>query len=416
MIEHSIDTGTAHPIRLPPYRLPYAYQKTVESELKEMLEEGVISRSNSEWAAPVVLVTKKDGGIRFCVDYRKLNALSKSDSYPMPRVDELIDRLGSAKYISTLDLSRGYWQVLMAKESRQKTAFVTPYGLFQFNVMPFGLQGAPSTFQRMMDQLLRGLEDCAAAYLDDLIVYSTSWTEHLVALRAVLERLKMAGLTAKPSKCHLALKECMYLGHIVGNGQVCPENEKVNAVEDFPVPRTKKEVRTFLGLAGYYQKFMASYATIAAPLTELTKKTAPNQVIWTLQCDRSFKELKKHLCMAPVLQCPDFNQPFILQTDASDWGIGGVLSQLDKQGHDHPIAYYSRKLLPRERRYSTIEKECLAIKLSTQAFRVYLLGRPFTVMTDHHSLQWLDRLKTDNARLTRWSLALQPYQFKVIYR
>ena len=415
MIEHSIDTGSSQAIRLPPYRLPYAYRDIVTKELKEMLEDGVISRSNSEWAASVVLITKKNGEIRFCVDYRRLNSISRTDSYPMPRVDELIDRLGSANYISTLDLSWGYWQVPMSAQSRVKTAFVTSYGLFEFNVMPFGLQGAPSTFQRMMDQLLRGLEDCAAAYLDDLVIYNLTWTEHLTSLRKVLERLRTAGLTAKPSKCHFAMKECTYLGHIVGNGQVRPEIEKLAAVEGFPVPKTK-EVRTFLGLTGYYRKFVASYASLAAPLTELTKSKAPNNVIWTAHCNQAFKDLKRLLCSSPVLQCPDFSHPFILQTDASDWGVGGVLSQLDKEGHDHPVAYFSRKLLPRERRYFTVEKECLAIKLTIQAFRVYLFGKPFSILTDHHALEWLDRLKTDNARLTRWSLSLQPYNFTVTYR
>lgn len=416
MIEHGIDTGSARAIRLPPYRLPYAYRAIVNKELKGMLEEGVITRSTSEWAAPVVLVTKKNGEICFCVDYRRLNSISRTDSYPMPRVDELIDRLGSANYISTLDLSRGYWQVPMSAHSKAKTAFATPFGLFEFNVMPFGLQGAPSTFQRMMDQLLRGLEDHAAAYLDDVVIHSVTWTEHLMALRKVLERLRAAGLTAKPSKCHFAMKECIYLGHIVGNGQVRPEIEKVAAVEGFPVPKTKKEVRTFWGLTGYYRKFVVNYATLAAPLTELTKNNAPNRVSWTSQCDQAFKALKRLLCSSPVLRCPDFSLPFILQTDASDWGVGGVLSQLDSEGHDHPVAYYSRKLLPRERRYSTVEKECLAIKLAIQAFRVYLLGKPFTIVTDHHALEWLDWLKTDNARLTRWSLSLQPYQFIVTYR
>eukprot|EP00731_Ephydatia_muelleri_P035196 Em0104g2a len=341
MIEHSIDTGSAQAIRLPPYRLPYAYRDVITKELKEMLEDGVISRSTSEWAAPVVLITKKNGEIRFCVDYRRLNSISRTDSYPMPRVDELIDRLGSANYISTLDLSRGYWQVPMSAQSRAKTAFVTSYGLFEFNVMPFGLQGAPSTFQRMMDQLLRGLEDCAAAYLDDLVIHNATWPEHLASLRKVLERLRTAGLTAKPSKCHFAMKECTYLGHIVGNGQVRPEIGKLTAVEDFPVPKTKKEVRTFLGLTGYYRKFVPCYASLAAPLTELTRSNAPTIVKWTTSCNTAFMDLKRLLCSSPVLQCPDFSRPFILQTDASDWGVGGVLSQLDQEGLDHPVAYFS---------------------------------------------------------------------------
>eukprot|EP00731_Ephydatia_muelleri_P005837 Em0003g85a len=414
--EHVIDTGTAKPVKLPPYRLPYAYRDQVQKELKEMVKDGIATTSNSEWAAPIVLVTKKDGGIRFCVDYRRLNAVSAADCYPMPRVDELIDRLGTAKYISTLDLSRGYWQVPMSAESRKKTSFVTPFGQFEFNVMPFGLHGAPSTFQRMMDQVLQGLETWSAAYIDDVVVQGATWSEHITALAAVLKRLQEAGLTAKPSKCHFGMDECTYLGHIVGNGHVRPEKGKVAAVEAFPVPKTKKDVRAFLGLTGYYRKFIPEYATIAAPLTELTKKEQPNCLAWSSGCADAFEALKRHLCTSPVLKCPNFERPFVLQTDASDWGVGAVLSQKDDDDNEHPVAYFSKKLLPRERRYSTIEKECLAIKLATHAFRVYLLGKPFTVQTDHHALEWLDRLKEDNARLTRWSLALQPYQFTVKYR
>ena len=414
--EHVIDTGTAKPVKLPPYRLPYAYRDQVQKELKEMVKDGIATTSNSEWAAPIVLVTKKDGGIRFCVDFRRLNAVSAADCYPMPRVDELIDRLGTAKYISTLDLSRGYWQVPMSAESRKKTSFVTPFGQFEFNVMPFGLHGAPSTFQRMMDQVLQGLETWSAAYIDDVVVQGATWSEHNTALAAVLKRLQEAGLTAKPSKCHFGMDECTYLGHIVGNGHVRPEKGKVAAVEAFPVPKTKKDVRAFLGLTGYYRKFIPEYATIAAPLTELTKKEQPNCLAWSSGCAEAFEALKRHLCTSPVLKCPNFERPFVLQTDASDWGVGAVLSQKDDDDNEHPVAYFSKKLLPRERRYSTIEKECLAIKLATHAFRVYLLGKPFTVQTDHHALEWLDRLKEDNARLTRWSLALQPYQFTVKYR
>ena len=182
------------------------------------------------------------------------------------------------------------------------------------------------------------------------------------------------------------------------------------------MPKTKKDVRAFLGLTGYYRKFIPEYATLAAPLTELTKNEQPNRLVWSSECAKAFEALKRHLCTSPVLKCPDFERPFVLQTDASDWGVGAVLSQVDDDDNEHPVAYFSKKLLPRERRYSTIEKECLAIKLATHAFRVYLLGKPFTVQTDHHALEWLDRLKEDNARLTRWSLALQPYQFKVKYR
>ena len=398
--EHHIRTGEACPVRLPPYRLPHAYRETVKQEIQEMLDQGLIEPSSSEWSSPVVLVRKKDGSVRLCVDYRRLNGVSESDAYPMPRIDELIDKLGKSSFISTIDLTRGYWQVPVAKEDRHKTAFATPYGFYQFNVMPFGLQGAPATFQRLMDQVLQGLEEFSAAYLDDVVIYSETWEEHLEHVRRVLQKLREAGLTVKMKKCQFGMSHCLYLGHMVGSGDVRPEPTKVLAVKAFPVPTTKKQVRVFLGLTGYYRRFIPDYATVAAPLTDLTKKEARNRVIWTTKCANAFQRLKDTLCSAPVLRRPDFKQPFILQTDASERGVGAVLSQHDDMGQEHPVAFFSRKLLPREERYSTIEKECLAIKLGVQAFKAYLLGRSFHVLTDHRALVWLNRLKDNNARLT----------------
>ena len=229
--------------------------------------------------------------------------------------------------------------------------------------MPFGLQGAPATFQRLIDRVLKGMESYAAAYLDDLVIHSRTWAKHLAQVRSVLQRLREAGLTAKPSKCQFGMAQCVYLGHIVGNGMVQPERGKLQGVEAFSNAKTKKEVRFFLGLTGYYRKFIPDYASIAASLTDFTKKTSPNQVLWNERCEAAFKRLKDLLCSAPVLQSPDFERDFVLQTDASD-GVGAVLSQVDDTGADHPVAYFSRKLLLREQKYSTIEKECLAIKLA----------------------------------------------------
>ena len=412
---HTIHTSSACPVCLPPYRIPQAYREAVTKELKEMEEDGVIEASGSEWAAPIVVV-KKDGNIRLCVDYRRLNSVTAVDAYPMPRADELIDQLGKAKYITTLDLARGYWQVPMSDQDKGKTAFTTPKGLYQFNVMPFGLSGASATFQRMMDGLLRGLESFTSAYIDDIIIFSETWEDHIKHVREVLERLRKGKLKAKMKKCRFGMRECHFLGHVVGNGNLRPEPEKIRAVEQFPKPTTKKQIRGFLGLTGYYRKFIGDYARIALPLTDLTKKSLPDKVKWSEECERAFNTLKEVLCKSPILRNPDFTKTFFLQTDASDRGLGAVLSQLDDEGKDHPVAYYSRKLLPREERYSTVEKECLAIKLGVEAFRVYLLGRKFVIQTDHRSLIWLDRLKEKNARLTRWSLSLQPYMFTVTHR
>ena len=363
-----------------------------------------------------MLIKKKDGTMRLCIDNRRLNAVTHVEAYPMPRIDDIIDRLGKALFISTLDLTRGYWQMPVATEDRAKTAFVTPKGLYQFKMMPFGLNGAPASFQRLTDMLVKGCEEYAAAYLDDIVIFSQSWKEHLGHLKSILKRIGKANLTVKAAKCQFGMKQCVYLGHVVGNGMVQPEENKVNAVKSFPQPETKHQVRGFLGLTGYYRRFIPDYSAIATPLTDLTRKFSPNVVVWDEKCAEAFERLKNYLCSSSVLRSPDFTKPFVLQTDASDRGAGAVLSQCDSKGEEHPVAYYSRKFLPREERYSTVEKECLAIKLAVTAFRVYLLGRKFSIQTDHRSLEWLDRLKDSNPRLCRWSLGLQPYQYTVVHR
>ena len=304
----------------------------------------------------------------------------------------------------------------VAPEHRKKTAFVTSYGLYQFKRMPFRLKGAPATFQRMMDWIVRELQPYTSAYIDNLVIFSETWEEHLEHLRVVLGRLQQAGLTIKLSKCQFGMDHCVYLGHVVGKGVVIPELSKLRAVEAFAVPETKTEVRAFLGMTGYYRRFIANYAEIASPLTDLVKKSAPNKVLWSDGCNSAFNTLKKLLCSSPVLSSPDFSREFILQTDASDRAVGAVLSQVNEIGEEHPVGYFSRKLLPREERYSTIEKECLAIKRGVEAFSVYLVGRDFVIQTDHRALQWLNSLKDSNSRLTRWSLTLQAYSFSVRHR
>ncbi|KAI8510586.1 hypothetical protein Bbelb_115020 [Branchiostoma belcheri] len=416
LTEHHIDTGNSKPVRQRAYRVAQAHREKMREELQKMEEMGVIEPSKSEWASPVVLVPKKDGSIRFCVDFRKVNAVSRFDAYPMPRIDEMLDRLGKAKYITKIDLSRGYWQVPLTPESKSKTAFVTPFGLYQFHTMPFGLHGAPATFQRLMDNMLRGTEEFADSYIDDLDIFSDGWDEHLLHLREIFTRLRNARLTVKPSKCHFAMKVVPLLGHVAGGGVVRPDEEKVRAVKEFPRPSTKKEVRAFLGLTGYYRRFIPQYADLAAPLTDLTGSRKPQVVEWTDVCEEAFQVLKGKLCDYPVLQSPDFERPFVLHTDASERGIGAVLSQMDGNGEEHPVVYTSRKLLPREQNYSVPEKECLAIKYAVENLRYYLLGREFEVVTDHHPLKWLDEMKDKNQRLTRWSLCLQPYRFTVTHR
>ena len=290
------------PIRQKPYRIPQAYKEKVFEELEDMEKNGIIEKSESEWVSPLVIVTKKDGGVRLCVDYGQLNQITKFDAYPMPRIEELLDNIGSARFITTLDLAKGYWQVPMNPEDRDKTAFVSPKGLYQFTTMPFGLSGAPATFQRMMDEVLRGTESFAGVYLDDIIIHSDTWEDHLRHLDEALKRLEDAGLTLKLKKCSFATEDCTYLGYRIGRGGVKPENSKVQAVAEMSRPTTKKDVRTFLGMAGYYRRFVKDYATIAEPLTELTRKNLPERVEWNNKAELAFQKLKRMLISAPRIQ------------------------------------------------------------------------------------------------------------------
>ena len=415
VVEHVIRLKDVNPIRQRSYRVPQHLGEKLKQEVEEMLKLGVIEPSNSEYCSPVVIVLKKDGSLRICIDFRKINAVSEFDAYPMPRIDELLERIGRAQYITTLDLCKGYWQVPLEKSCRPYTAFQTPRGLFQFTVMPFGLHGAPATFQRLMDQVLRGCAHCSAAYLDDVVVYSNTWEDHIQHLTLVLGKIQKAGLTLNPSKCEWAKEETRYLGYRLGHGEVRPQIDKVEAVKNCPRPRTKKEVRSFLGLAGWYRRFVPQFASIAAPLTALTGKDQKNPVVWSEACEIAFQTLKDCLCSSPVLKSPDFSRRFLVQVDASAVGLGAVLAQGDLQD-EQPVLFLSRKLLPRETRYSTVEKEGLAIKWALESLKYYLLGREFDLETDHRALTWINTMKDQNSRLTRWYLSLQPFKFVIRHR
>ena len=413
--QHDIRTEAGVTVRVPPYRVPEARRVAIREEVKKMLQLRVIEESHSAWSSPIVLVPKPDGSFRFCNDFRRLNEVSEFDAYPMPRVDELIERLGPARYLTTHDLTKGYWQVPLSKTVLEKTAFATPGGLYQYTVLPFGVHGAPATFQRMMDRLLRSHQAYAAAYIDDIIIHSASWDVHLRHLRAVLGELRRAGLTANPAKCRLGLEEASYLGYRVGRGNVRPQEAKVKTILDWPRPTSKKQVKSFLGLVGYYQRFIPSFATLASPLHDLTRKALPDRVTWSEAAEGAFSLLKRALCSEPVLLTPDFTLPLIVYSDASEVGLGVVLSQV-RDTEEHPGTYISRKLLPNERNYSTVEKEALAIKWAVDKLRYYLPGREFTLVTDHAPLKWMATAKDTKARVTRWFLALQDYRFKVDYR
>ncbi|CAM4559362.1 unnamed protein product [Lepidochelys olivacea] len=410
---HSIDTGNAHPIRVHPYRVSPQAKTAIEREIQDMLQMGVIRPSESARASPVVLVPKPDGEIRFCVDYRKLNAVTRPDNYPMPRTDELLEKLGRAQFISTLDLTKGYWQVPLDESAKERSAFITHLGLYEFNVLPFRLRNAPATFQRLVDGLLAGLGEYAVAYLDDVAIFSDSWADHLEHLQKVLERIREAGLTVKAKKCQIGLNRVTYLGHQVGQGTISPLQAKVDAIQKWPVPKSKKQVQSFLGLAGYYRRFVPHYSQIAAPLTDLTKKKQPNAVQWTGKCQKAFNKLKATLMSDPVLRAPDFDKPFLVTTDASERGVGAVLMQKGPDQEFHPVVFLSKKLSERESNWSVTEKECYAIVYALEKLRPYVWGRRFHLQTDQAALKWLHTIKETNKKLLRWSLALQDFDFDI---
>ncbi|XP_078240057.1 uncharacterized protein LOC144586137 [Pogona vitticeps] len=343
-VMHRIHTGDAPPQAVSPYRVTGPYRDKVLKELDEMLRENIIVPSSSPWSSPIVLVDKPDGSIRFCVDYRKLNRVTTPDAYPMPRLDNLIETIGGCRFISSLDLVKGYWQLRIDPRDQEKTAFCSPFGLYEFRVLSFGLRNAPATFQRLMDQTLAGLNDFTVAYIDDIGIFSNTWEDHLIHLELVLQRLSAAGLTVKASKCQLGSPEIKYLGHMVGGGVIKPLEAKIEAVRDWPRPNTKKKVKSFLGLVGYYRKFIPRFSEIAAPLTDLTRKTAEDRIPWTSDCEAAFQRLKEALINYPVLRAPDFDREFIIYTDASNSGVGAVLCQEDENGDQHPVSYLSRKL------------------------------------------------------------------------
>ena len=411
---HKIDTGNNDPIRQRPYRIPHSQQEMVDEHIQLMLKKGIIQESNSPWSQPLVIVTKKDGSPRFCVDFRKLNAITKKQVFPMPRIDEVLDSLGDSCYFTTLDLASGYWQVPMDPDDMEKTAFCTRSGNFHFRVMAMGLTNASFTFQKMMQLVLSGLQwNICMVYLDDVIVFSKSFQKHLDNLRLVFDRFRKEGLKLKPKKCHFCKPEVLYLGHIVGKNGIRPNPEKVSCISNYPVPTNCSEVRSFVALCSYYRRFIKDFASKASPLHALLKKGV--QFKWTEKCQLAFEQLRDSLLGEPILSYPDFDHKFELYTDASNTGIGAVLSQ-NINGEEKTLAYASRSLKPHERKYSTIERECLAMVWAVKYFRPYLFGKEFDIITDHNPLRWLDNAKDPHSRLSRWSLTLQSYSFNIRHR
>jgi len=417
--KHRIDLlPGAEPIRQQPYRAGHHARDIIRDEVNRMLEAGVIRPSTSEWASPVVVVPKKDGSPRFCVDYRRLNAVTRKDSYPIPRMEDCFDSLEDARIFSTLDCSAGYWQIPMAYADIAKTAFTCHMGIYEYLKMAFGLTNAPATFQRALDIIMSGMtwQSCLV-YLDDVIVFSATPEDHLAALDEVLTRLGRAGVTLKAKKCRFFQASVVYLGHVISPGEMRVHNKNLEALAKATHPRTKTQLRSVLGMCNVYRRFMRGYSTVAAPLTKMTSNDHDYKLPLLNEVQAAaFEQLRDALLRPLVLALPRRGAPFVIDVDACDTQLGCALLQEQPDGELKPVGFYSRALEAAERNYSASKRECLGLVWAVLHLRHYVEGNHFTVRTDHECLSWIYRLTTASGRLLRWRLRLAEFDFDVKYK
>ena len=418
ILQHRIETGDAAPVRQRPRRIPIRLKEEVERQKEKMLRDGIIEESSSPWCSPIVLAKKKDGSFRFCVDLRAVNAVTQNLPVPLPRVDESLDSLAGAKLFSTLDMASGYWQVDLAEKDREKTAFSTGKGLHQFRAMPFGLKNAGATFQRLMELVLAGMDskNCLV-YIDDIIVFGETEKAHLMNLEDVFQRVRAAGMKLKPKKCCLARDEVVFLGHKVGKNGVQPDPANVEKVRNWPRPRKADDLKSFLGLAGYYSRFVPNYSDLVRPIREAAEKKG--EVEWTEELCESFNSIKLKLTSPPILALPTCQGEFKLATDASNTAVGAVLTEV-VDGNERVISYASKVLSKSERRWPTYDQELWAIVWAVRHFRQYLAASHFTVLTDHKPLKNIpSSINVDmdaTGRRGRWAIELSTYDLDVRYR
>lgn len=417
-IEHEIITTTDQAINAKLYRFPPQHEEEVRRQVREMEEQGIIRKSNSRYASPLIVIPKKidNSGkkkFRIVVDYRKLNEITVDDKFPLPNIDAILDKLGKAQYFSTIDLAKGYHQILINEEDKKKTAFVTPHGLYEFNRMPFGLKNAPATFQRLMNEILRDhINRTCVVYLDDILIFSTTLQEHVRAITEIFTILEKHNLKIQTDKCNFMKKETEFLGHILTEEGLKPNPGKIKVIQSLTIPTTQRQIKSFLGLTGYYRKFVKDYAKVAQPITKYLRKNMkintkdPNYI-------DAFEKLKNLITSHPILKYPNFEKSFVLTTDASNYAIGAFLSQ-----EGHPVSFASRTLNQHEQNYSATDKEFLAIIWAVNYFRPYLYGKKFKILTDHLPIKYLQAKyngKDISPRHQRWLLKLGEYHFDIEY-
>ena len=424
-VDHEINTGDEAPSNRNAYPLSVVQLQEQTKQIATLFKRGLIRESTSPWGAPVLFVRKPKtpGEWRMCIDYRALNSKTLKNAYPLPRIQDCLDRVGKARYCTTLDLTSEYWQVRIADKDVSKTAFNTRYGKYEFLVMSFGLTNAPSTFQSLMNSILRPyIDKFVLVYLDDILIYSNTPEEHREHLWLVLEALRRHKLYARPSKCTFNQPEMEFCGHIVGNGMIKVLDKKVKIIREWPVPKNVHEVRQFFGLANYYPRFIRGFGSITAPLAALFKqengdKRKNRPIVWNTAHHIAFQRLKDALTNAPVLHQPDPTKPYTIETDASDFTIGYALMQPGDDGLMHPVAFDGRKLRGAELNYPTHEKELLAIKEALVKFKHYIENNhKTTILTDHESLRYMNSVTRPSKRLARWIDEFQGFDLDIRYR
>ena len=417
IVEHVVETlpGTT-PIKSRPYNIPVGVRAEIKQQIDLMLEKGLISPSTGEWTSPVVLVKKKDGNWRFCVDYRKLNAVTKPTNMAISSIESAMEIMHGKQYFSSIDLCSGFFQVSLHKDSRPKSGFITPFGCYEFNALPQGMKGSPACFTKLAMALNSDLiaSGKSACYLDDWIMTSHTFEEHMSLLRTVFSRLRYAGLKYRPSKSQLCRKELLYLGHIISRDGIAVAPHNTDKIKKFPRPKNRTEVKRLLGLFGYYRTFIKGFAAITSPITKLTSQSV--EIRWNQECEEASENLRSQITSAPILAFPDFSRPFILSTDASAIAIGAVLSQIQQDDREHPISFYSKTLNTTERKWDACEQELYAIVTAVKHYKSFLMNNQFEVRTDNAACTYVLKKPDLSPKLSRWAIQLADYDFTIIHK